>query len=133
MNNANNRSMSKAALSLVVYGVYVIVGLALPFLLIPGPVLSIVGMAQPTDVWPRVVGMTALILGFYYIQFGRNELTQFIRFSVFTRLSVPVFFTLFVLLGFAPPIMIALAIPDVLFAIWTAVVLRGEKASPVTA
>jgi hypothetical protein len=72
-------------------------------------------------------------LGFFYLQMGRSDLTPFIRWSVFTRLSVPVFFTLFVLLGFAPPIMIALTIPDVLFAIWTAMVLRGEKASPVAA
>jgi hypothetical protein len=129
----NNTPMSKPAVSLVVYGVYVILGLALPFLLIPGPVLSVVGMAQPTDVWVRVVGMTALILGFYYIQIGRNELMQFMRYSVYTRASVPVFFIIFVLLGFAPPVMIALAIPDVLFTIWTAVVLRGQKPSPVTA
>lgn len=128
-----NTPLSKAAVSLIAYGIYVIVGLALPFLFIPGPVLAIAGMAQPTDVWVRVVGMTALILGFYYLQIGRNELTRFMKWSVYTRLSVPVFFTIFVLLGFAPPVMIALTIPDILFAIWTAVVLRGQKVSPVTA
>jgi hypothetical protein len=96
-------------------------------------------MAAPTDVWPRVVGMTTLFLGFYYIQMGRNELTQFIRWSVYARALVPVFFIAFVLLGFAPPVMIALTIPDILFTVWTALALRadktsaGEKASPVRA
>jgi len=117
-------AISKPGISLIVYGIYVIVGLALPFLFIPGPILAIVGMAAPTDVWVRVVGMTALILGFFYLQMGRADLTQFIKWSVYTRLSVPVFFTLFVLLGFAPPVMIALTIPDVLFALWTAWTLR---------
>ena len=120
-------TLSPAAKSLVVYGVCVIFGLALPFLLIPTLVLPLAGIAAPTEVWVRVVGMTALFLGFYYIQFGRNELTQFICWSVFARLLVPVFFAAFVLVGFAPPVLIALTIPDVLFALWTLFALRSAR------
>jgi hypothetical protein len=123
-------SLSKPAQTLVIYGWYVILFLALPFLLVPGLILPLVGMAAPTDVWVRVVGMTALFLGFYYTQMGRNELTQFIRWSVYARLLVPVFFVTFVLLGLAPPVLIAFTIPDVIFAIWTALALRGAKPMP---
>jgi hypothetical protein len=83
-------------------------------------------MAAPTDVWVRVLGMTVLFLGFYYIQMARNELTQFFRYSVIARLLVPVFFIVFVLLGLAPPVLIAFTIPDIIFATWTALSLRGE-------
>lgn len=123
----NKTPMSKAATSLIVYGGYVILGLALPFLFIPGLVLSLAGMTPPTEVWIRVLAMTVLFLGYYYIQMGRHELTDFFRWSVYIRLAVPVFFVVFVLLGFAPPVLIAFTIPDVLFAIWTAVALRSTN------
>lgn len=122
-----NTTMSKPAVSLVVYGWYVILGLAFPFLFIPGLILPLAGMAAPTDVWVRVLGMTVLFLGFYYIQMGRHELTQFFRWTVYIRFAVPVFFVVFVLLGFAPPVLIAFTIPDILFTVWTALALRAEK------
>ena len=123
-------SLSKPAQTLVIYGWYVILFLALPFLLVPGLLLPLVGMAAPTDVWVRVVGMTTLFLGFYYIQMGRHELTDFFRWSVYARLLVPVFFVVFVLLGLAPPVLIAFTIPDIIFATWTALTLRGAKPMP---
>ena len=113
---------------MVVYGWYVILFLALPFLLVPQLILPIAGMAAPTDVWVRVLGMTVLFLGFYYIQFGRLELTPFFRYSVVARLLVPVFFLAFVLLRLAPPVLLAFTIPDIIFATWTALSLRGEGA-----
>lgn len=125
-----NAPLSKPARTMVVYGVYVILGLALPFLLVPGLILPLVGMAAPSDVWVHVLGMTVLFLGFYYIQMGRHELTQFFRWSVYIRLLVPVFFVAFVLLGWAPPVLIAFTIPDIFFAIWTALTLRGSQTMP---
>jgi uncharacterized membrane protein len=113
---------------MVAYGIYVILGLALPFLFVPGLILPLVGMAAPTDVWVHVLGMTVLFLGFYYIQMGRNELTQFMRWSVVVRLLVPVFFLAFVLVGWAPPVLIAFVIPDIFFALWTGWTLRGYQA-----
>ena len=125
-----NAPLSKAARSMIVYGIYVILGLGLPFLLVPGLILPLVGMAAPSDVWVHVLGMTVLFLGFYYIQMGRNELTQFFRWSVYIRLSIPVIFVVFVLVGWAPPVLIAFTIPDILFAVWTALTLRGSQPMP---
>jgi hypothetical protein len=125
-----NASLSKPARTLVIYGWYVILFLALPFLFVPGLILPLVGMAAPTDVWVRVLGMTVLFLGFYYIQMGRHELTQFMRWSVYVRLLVPVFVVTFVLLGLAPPVLLGFTVPDILFAVWTALTLRGAKAMP---
>jgi len=121
-----NKPMSKTARTMVIYGWYVILFLGLPFLLVPQLILPLAGMAAPTEVWVHVLGMTVLFLGFYYIQMGRHELTQFFRWSVIARLLVPVFFVAFVLLGWAPPVLLAFTIPDILFATWTALSLRGE-------
>jgi hypothetical protein len=123
-------SLSKPAQTMVIYGWYVILFLGLPFLLVPGLILPLAGVPAPTDVWVHVLGMTVLFLGFYYIQMGRHELTYFFRWSVYARLAVPVFFVAFVLLGLAPPVLIAFTIPDIIFSVWTALALRGANAMP---
>ena len=119
--------MSNAAKSIVAYGIYLVVCLALPFLLIPNILLPLVGMPAPTDVWVRVLGMSVLFFGIYYIQAGRHELTPFFRWTIFGRYAVPLFFIAFVILGFAPPILIAFAIPDILFTTWTVLALRSTS------
>jgi hypothetical protein len=120
-----NMSMSSAARSIVVYGVYLILAIALPFLFLPQVLLPLVGMAPPTDVWIRVLGMSVLFFGFYYIQAGRHNLTEFFRWTIYGRYAVPLFFIAFVLLGLAPPVLIAFAIPDILFTTWTVRALRS--------
>lgn len=119
--------MSNAAKSVLVYGGYVILFLGLPFLLIPDTVLPLAGMSAPTDVWVRVLAMSVLFLGYYYIQAARHELTDFFRWTVYARLGVPIFFVVFVLLRFAPPVLITFSIPDIFFAAWTAWALRSAK------
>jgi hypothetical protein len=120
-----NTSMSSAARSIVAYGFYLILAIALPFLFLPTVLLPLVGMAPPTDVWIRVLGMSVLFFGFYYIQAGRHNLTEFFRWTIYGRYAVPLFFIAFVLLGLAPPVLIAFGIPDVLFTTWTVRALRS--------
>ena len=124
--------LSSAAKSMIAYGIYLIVGIALPFLLTPDQLLPLVGMHTPTDVWIRVLGMSVLFFGGYYIQAGRHELTPFFRWTLVGRYLVPVFFVAFVLLGFAPPVLIAFGIPDLIFTTWTLLALRndGRAVSP---
>ena len=123
--------MSNAAKSIIAYGVYMIAAIGLPFLLIPDLLLPLVGLRTPTDVWIRELGMSVLLIGVYYIQAGRHALTPFFRWTLFGRSAVPVFFIAFVLLGYAPPVWIACAIPDILFTAWTALALRAEKPGAV--
>ena len=49
-------------------------------------------MAPPTDVWIRVLGMSVLFFGFYYIQAGRHNLMEFFRWTIYGRYAVPLFF-----------------------------------------
>jgi len=119
--------MSSAAKSIVAYGVYLILFIALPFLFIPNLLLPLVGMSTPTDVWIRVLGMSVLFFGIYYIQAGRHELREFFRWTIYGRYAVPLFFVAFVALRFAPPVLIAFSIPDILFMTWTVMALRSAK------
>lgn len=119
--------MSSAAKSIVAYGVYLIFFIALPFLFIPDLLLPLVGMSAPTDVWIRVLGMSAFFFGIYYIQAGRHELTEFFRWTIYGRYAVPLFFVAFVALNLAPPVLIAFGIPDILLTTWTWRALRSAN------
>ncbi|MBW1784279.1 MAG: hypothetical protein JRL30_26505 [Deltaproteobacteria bacterium] len=115
--------MSKAALSIFVFGIYLAI-IGLGFLLIPNTILGVFGIPPTTEPWIRVVATILLILSYYLIQAARNELTIFFRLTVHGRASVIVFFTAFVVLGVAPPVLILFAVVDLAAAIWTALALR---------
>lgn len=118
--------MSKSAQSVLVFSIYLLV-MGSILVAIPNLLLSVLRIPETTEVWVRVVGMLVLILGFYYNIAARNELTPFIRATVHGRLSVLVFFIAFVLLGFAPPILLVFGVVDALAATWTAMALRTES------
>ncbi len=115
--------MSKAATSVFVFGVYLIV-IGLGFLLVPNLPLGLLGFPATTEPWIRVVAMLLLILAYYYIQAARNEMTGFFHLTVHSRASVIVFFVAFVALGLAQPMLILFGVVDLLAAIWTALALR---------
>ncbi len=117
--------MSKSAISVLVFGIYLIV-IGLGFLLMPNTVLGLFGISPTTEPWIRVVAMLLLILAYYYIQTARNEDKAFFRLTVHGRASVIVFFIAFVLLGIAPAALIMFGVVDLLAAVWTALALRTE-------
>jgi len=117
--------MSKSALSIFVFGLYVAV-LGIIMIVVPNFLLKI-SRTSTTEVWIRVVGLLLLYLGFYYTQAARKEMTDFFRWTVYTRSTVIVFFAAFVLLGFANPPLIMFGVVDLLGAIWTGLALRSAK------
>ncbi len=122
-----NPPMSRAARSVFVFGLYLIaVGLAL--IAIPNPLFAVLRLPASTEIWPRVVGVLALVLAYYYIQAARHELTAFFRWTVTARVMVFVVFGAFVLLGVAPAPLALLGAVDLAAAIWTALALRMPPA-----
>ena len=117
--------MSKAATSLLVFGIYVIVT-GLVFLLAPNLPLGLLGVPATTEPWIRVMAVVLLIVAYYYIQAARNEMTGFIRLTVHGRAAALVFFVALVALGLAHPTLIMFGVIDVLGAIWTALALRSD-------
>jgi hypothetical protein len=115
--------MSPAARSIQVFGIYLML-LALALLLRPSTLLGLFGVAPTDEVWIRVVGMLVGFLGYYYWQAARAGLAAFFAWTVPARLSVPVFFGAFVLLGMAPPALLLFGAVDAAAALWTWSALR---------
>lgn len=126
--------MSRAAVSLLVFGVYLLI-LGSVLMVIPNAFLGVFGLPPTHDVWIRVVAMLVLILGCYYLGSARAELTPLFRWTVWMRASVPVFFAAFVAFGLVQPILLLFGVVDLAAATWTAVALRadGSRAAAQTA
>ena len=118
--------MSKAARSLFVFGVYLIL-LGLFLLIAPNTLITFFGLPTTSDIWIRVVGMLLVLLAYYDIQAARKNLTNFFRWSVVARMSVIVFFAVFVILDLVKPILLLFGGVDLLAAVWTYIALRKEK------
>lgn len=119
--------MSRAARSVLVFGLYLIaVGIAL--IAIPSPLFVLLRLPASSEIWPRVVGVLALVLAYYYIQAARQELTVFFRWTVTARVMVFVVFAAFVALGLAPIPLVLLGAVDLAAALWTGVALRSSVA-----
>ena len=118
--------MSKSARSLFIFSIYLFV-LGIIFIVIPNVLLNLFTLPETNEVWIRVVGMLVLILGFYYFQASKSDIKKFFQWTVYGRSAVIVFFIVFVLLDFAPPVLILFGVIDAAAAIWTHLSLRSEK------
>lgn len=118
--------MSSAAKSLFAFGVY-LAGLGLVLLFVPNLLLQLFGVPPTIEVWIRIVGMMMLCLSVYYVLAAKREVTDFIRWTVPARVGVLIFFTLFVLLDWAPKPLLLFGLIDFAAAIWTWFALRADK------
>ena len=117
--------MSKAAKRILVFGIFIVlVGVGL--LIMPNVLLTLSGYPTTSEVWIRVVGLVVAILGYYYVEAARNELTSFFWASVRARPVVIVCFIALVALGLAKRILILFGAIDLLGAIWTGLALRSS-------
>lgn len=118
--------MSKSARSVFLFSLYMF-GLGTILVLVPNVLLGLFGLPETTEVWIRVVGMLILILGFYYFKASKNNMNVFFEWTVYGRAAVLIFFIVFVLVGFAPPVLILFGLIDALAAFWTYKCLQSEK------
>ncbi len=118
--------MSKPAFSLWVFSLYMF-ALGATLVVAPNILLTLFGVPETHEVWIRVVGMLVLIVGYLDFMASRHELQIFFAWTVPPRLCVPVFLATFVILGWAPPILILFGAIDAAGALWTAACLRCEK------
>ena len=115
--------MSPAARSLQAFGLYLCL-LGPGLLIAPGPVLAPFGLAAPQEVWVRVAGVLAVVVGAYYLIAARHEIVPLMQASVVARFGVLVAFAGLVLLAGAPPVLVVFGLVDAAAAVWTALALR---------
>jgi hypothetical protein len=118
--------MSAPAKSILVHGIYLALSGA-TLIIAPNLLFGLLGIAPTAEVWVRVVGVLTLILGFYFVQAARKEVTEFMRWTVYARLTFMSFCIIFVLLGFIGPILLLFGLLDLLGAVWTALALRSTS------
>ena len=117
--------MNGAAISLFVFGLYMIFAVGGGFMFAPGFVLDLFGLSAGDGIWVRFVGMLASILGVYYIMVARAGLDRFYPWTVATRYYAATFMIVIVLLGKMGPGLILIAAIDVVAATWTWYAVRS--------
>ena len=115
--------MSNPARSITVFGIYLGIS-GLSFVLIPNTVLPMFGFSTTTEVWIRVVGLLAVILGMYFMYSVRHDDRVFFRATVFGRVLFCTGVVAFALLGLGSPMLIVFGLIDLAGAAWTWLSLR---------
>jgi hypothetical protein len=118
--------MSRAARSILVFGVYVLV-LGLLLIALPNLVIGPFGFAEAREPWIRVLGVVVVVLGSYYVQAAQQGVTAFFQWTVWGRGGILAGFTVLVLAGLAGPALIFFGVVDAAGAIWTALELRASR------
>jgi hypothetical protein len=120
--------MSRSARTMVVFGVYLL-GLGAALMLAPNLVLGLFRVPATSEVWIRVVGVLAAIIGVYYLLAVRAGMRQLFAWSVPVRMAVAIPFGAFVLAGLVSPVLMLFASVDFAGAAWTWAALRREAAA----
>lgn len=114
--------MSPAALSVFVFGIYLVVAGA-GFYIIPNVVLPILKFPKTNESWIRVMGIVVAVLGFYYIVAAQNELIPFFWATVVGRFAILITFTSLVIVRKAHPMLIVFGLIDAAGGVWTLLVM----------
>ena len=120
--------MRSASASIKVFGAYVaLTGIAL--LVVPNLLLSVLGLAAASEIWVRVLGAVAVVLGYYYWECGAAQAKAFFRASVTGRFVFAALCVGLVVFMAAPWQLLLFGVVDVLGALWTIAALRKELAA----
>ncbi len=119
--------MSRGALSVFVFGIYLMAG-GIGFLFIPNFCLSLLGMQTTQEAWIHIMGWCMFFLGLYYVVAARHELAAFIRWTTYTRPNLIIFLGVLVLLRMVEPVILLFGVIELAGALWTIVALKSDKA-----
>jgi len=119
--------MHKTTTSLVAWAAYdFVVGATL--LLAPNLLLAVLGIPSTGEVWIRVAGVLALVIGAFFLQSARTGNVHFYRLTVNVRIGAGLLFTALVVTGAGPPVLMLFVLVEWLGAAWTGLTLRAETA-----
>ncbi len=117
--------MSSAGISLLVFGIYLVLA-GLGFTIMPNTPLGLFGMPATQEPWIRIMGVLMVAIGYYYIQTGRKDIRPFFPWTIQARIAVFLIFILFYLLQWAPATILIFGTVDLLGAIWTWAANRSQ-------
>ena len=118
--------MKKSATSVFVWGIYAVLS-GLTFLLVPNLPLTMLGLGESQEVYPRLLGVAITMLGYFYIRAARQEtMRPLYAWSVHARMGLSVAIIVLVILDLAKPAMLGFAVTELAGSLWTALALRAE-------
>ncbi len=120
--------MTKAALSVYMYGLYLVMGIGLPFLIIPHFALGLFGLNAGDDVWIRFVGLLSGVIGAFYIGAVLNRTGWLFAWSVPARYASAAFMGLVVALDKIGLALLIFAALDALAGSLTWLAIRADEA-----
>lgn len=120
------QKMTKPALTLMVHGVYALIS-GLTLVLLPAPILRLLGFDTTPNAWVRVFGLEVAVLGFYYLVSVSRNLTPIIRASIVGRLFFTIVLAMMALCDVAGWNLVLLGAVDVVGAFWTLLALRARS------
>ena len=118
--------MSRAAKSIFAFS-FVFINGGLGLLLAPQFVLSFLGFSLTEFLFPRLLGMTMLVLAYYYIRAAWSGVTEFFKWTIHVRFMGVAFYIVFVIFRIAPISVLGFALMDFLGALWTQWALGADR------
>jgi hypothetical protein len=124
--------MSRAARSIYVFGIYLIV-LGAVLIATPNTLLTLLRLPTTTEPWIHVLGVPILAMGLIHLASARAEQLAFFRATVHARVFAFAALAVLALMSIAPPIVAGFGVADLAGAIWTFMTLReaGVRAPAV--
>ena len=116
-------SFKKASTSVYVFGIYMI-GQGLTLLLAPNMLRKFMQLTETNEVWIRLLGVTLMVLGYYYIRAARVNFVEFFGWTVHMRLAQFGIVGALVLLNIAHPVVLGFAAVEAASGLWTFWALR---------
>ncbi|MFW9820632.1 MAG: hypothetical protein ACFFE5_13565 [Candidatus Thorarchaeota archaeon] len=119
---------SHASKSMLVCGIYLIF-LGVWCLFFPEHVLEFLGVYTTPDIFSRMCGMIFLIFSYIYIRTSLKDkgMEFFYLLTAQERLTIPIFFITFYLLGYVEWPLIIFGFFDMSLGLWTWIALKVDK------
>ena len=117
--------MGPAAMSFFVFGLYMTV-LGIALVLAPNPLLGLVGIAETTEVWVRVVGVLVVVIGILDVLIAQADLRVVMRWGIYLRSGAAASLVAFAAADLVEPGILIFAAVDALSVAWAVLALRAE-------
>jgi hypothetical protein len=115
--------MSRAARSVYVFGIYLLVVGGVLFGA-PNTLLRVIGLAPTMEPWIHVAGIPVMAMGMLFFAGARADDRWFIRATVWMRVFAFISFAMLAVLQLAPVLVASFGFVDALGALWTRLSLR---------
>lgn len=118
--------MNSAAKSVYYFGFYLLI-LSAALTVFPNLLLSTFMLPETNEVWIRVVGVLVFNIGILYVVMAPTNQNLFLTATVYLRAAILLWFIVFVLIEWAPAMLIMFGVVDFAGALWTYLELKKQK------